>query len=150
MVSKLDQTDILILKELLRDARQSFRQIAEKLEIAPGTVQSRIQKLESQGIIQAYRAKLNYEKLGYTFSALIGVQTSRDKLQRLVEHLKKNPYVYGIHITTGEYDLFVGVRMKSFEELSTFLQKDLMPEYADKTTTFMVLETKKEAHTLLE
>ena len=147
---KLDNLDIQILKELMRDGRQSFRQIATRLDVAPGTVQHRIQKLEEKKIIMGYGARIDYAKLGYSFAALIGIHAMRDKIPRIINRMVAHPNVYGVYLSAGEYDMLIAVRMRRFEDLSVFLQEQFKPDEVEKTTTFMILDTKKEKHTLLE
>jgi DNA-binding Lrp family transcriptional regulator len=48
----LDDVDEHILKEYIEDSRQSYREIARKLGLSPGTVASRVAKLEERGIIK--------------------------------------------------------------------------------------------------
>ena len=147
---KLDNLDIQILKELTKDGRQSFRHIATKLDVAPGTVQHRIEKLEDKKIIRGYKAQIDYAKLGYGFAALIGVKAIRDKIPRIIDRMINHPNVYGAYLSAGEFDMLIAVRMRRFEDLSVFLHQEFKPDEVEKTTTFMILKTKKEAHTLLE
>ena len=51
-----------LLKQILLDARLSYRKIGEKIGVSPPTVLSRVQKLEKKRIITSYSAILNHEK----------------------------------------------------------------------------------------
>ncbi|MDE1826087.1 MAG: winged helix-turn-helix transcriptional regulator, partial [Thaumarchaeota archaeon] len=50
----VDDLDKHILEELLRNSKRSYRQLADELAIAPGTVLKRIKDMESKGIIKGY------------------------------------------------------------------------------------------------
>ena len=69
----MDETDVKILKQILLDARLSYRKIGEKIGVSPPTVLSRVQKLEKKRIITSYSAILDHEKLGYDLTAIIEV-----------------------------------------------------------------------------
>ncbi len=43
----LDEIDAKILKKVLKDARMSYRKIADEINVSPPTVLSRVQKLKS-------------------------------------------------------------------------------------------------------
>ncbi|MEM0372470.1 MAG: Lrp/AsnC family transcriptional regulator [archaeon] len=146
----IDELDELILKELRKDCRMSYRKIAEKLKVATGTVQNRIQKMEREKVINGYHADLDYSKLGYNISAIVAMCLSRDELKEIEEKLGKNPNVFGIFEVTGEFDIFISVRFKKMEELNKFIREELKHPGITKTVTFVVLNTKKEAHTFIE
>jgi DNA-binding Lrp family transcriptional regulator len=50
----LDETDLKILRRVLKDARMSYRRIADEIDVSPPTVLSRVQKLERDRIIKSY------------------------------------------------------------------------------------------------
>ena len=149
MSEEVDELDELILKELRKDARQSYRKIAEKLKVATGTVQNRIQKMEREKIINRYHADIDYEKLGYKISAIIAICVNRSNLREVEDMLEKNPNVFGLFDVTGEYDIFLSISFKGMEELNSFITKELKNPYITKSVTFIILKTKKEAHTFL-
>ncbi len=145
----IDELDLQILKELKKDARLSYRKIAEKLKVATGTIQARITRLENVGIIQAYHATIDYTKLGYSVTAMIAATVKRKNIDNFLLKLSKHPNVFGVFSVTGEYDMFISVKFKDMEELNKFIISELSEEFIDKTVTFLVLRTHKEAHTFL-
>ncbi|MHC1582708.1 MAG: Lrp/AsnC family transcriptional regulator, partial [Candidatus Syntropharchaeia archaeon] len=64
-MAKIDELDIKIIRELKRDARTSYREIAERLGVAEGTVYNRIHKLKEIGAIRRFIPDIDYSKLGY-------------------------------------------------------------------------------------
>ncbi|KUJ99636.1 MAG: Transcription regulator, Lrp/AsnC family, partial [Thermococcales archaeon 44_46] len=77
MVDELDRKIISILQE---DARLSYREIAKKVGVAVGTVYNRIKRLEEEGIIRGFVPKLDYAKLGYDLTAIIGVKAQGKRI----------------------------------------------------------------------
>ena len=60
---RLDEIDKHILYHLASDARHtSAPQIAEEVEVSPGTIRNRIKQLEEAGIIRGYHADIDYER----------------------------------------------------------------------------------------
>lgn len=145
----VDEKDWEILRELRKDCRLSYREMGKRVNMATGTVHNRIKKLEREGIIQHYHAELDFAKLGYPIAAIIAVMARRDKLLFLKKRLSEHPNIFGFFEVAGEYDVFLGARFKNVEELSEFIRKELTPKVIERTTTFLVLHTGKEHHTLM-
>lgn len=145
-----DETDMKIIKELRKNGRASYREIADKIDVSPGTVQNRIEKLEEQDIIKGYHAVVDWEELDYEITSIIGLQVKSSALDRVVKKLDKNPNVFAVYTVTGEFDLFIAVKYKSMQELDNFVKKDLAQPEIEKTTTFIVLETNKEERKFLK
>jgi Lrp/AsnC family transcriptional regulator, leucine-responsive regulatory protein len=72
-MTKLDDIDSRILRELTRDARQSNLQLADRIGLSPSACLRRVQALERAGIIKGYRAILDPTRLGIGFVAYVTV-----------------------------------------------------------------------------
>lgn len=110
---KLDEIDHQILDMLIDNTRIPFTDIAKKLLISAGTVHVRVKKMEEAGIIKGSSLTLDYEKLGYSFIAYVGVflqNTSQTKF--VLERINEIPYVTVAHITTGKFNIFCKVRAR--------------------------------------
>ena len=53
----IDQVDRAILEEYIKDSRQSFREVARKTDVSPGTVAARVAKMEEKGIIKRWTTR---------------------------------------------------------------------------------------------
>jgi len=141
---KLDEIDVRILRELLKNARLSSRQIATKIGVSVGTVISRIRKMEGEGIIKGYTAILDYEKLGYELTVVTEVTVSKGKLLETEREIAKRPNVCAIYDVTGQIDVIVIAKFRSREELSKFTKSLLAMPFVERTNTHVVLTTIKE------
>ena len=140
----LDEIDLKILRRVLKDARMSYRKIADEIEVSPPTVLSRVQKLEKDKIIKSYSAVLDHEKLGYDLTAVIEVTAIKGKITEMEKHISKFPNVCAVYDITGLTDMVIVAKFKSRGELSNFVKKDLSMPYIDRTNTHVVLITVKE------
>jgi len=110
---KLDEVDRQILDILIYNTRIPFTDIAKQLIISPGTVHVRVKKMEDAGIIKGSSLNLDYQQLGYSFIAYVGIflgKTQRTK--SVLNKLKTIPNVTVAHITTGKFNIFCKVRAK--------------------------------------
>jgi DNA-binding Lrp family transcriptional regulator len=146
----LDTTDVKILKNLLSDARTSYRKIAEEIGVSPPTVLARVEKLESGGIIKGYSALLDHEKLGYDLTAIIEITATKGKIIEIERQIAKFPNVCAVYDITGLTDMVVVAKFKNRKELSNFVKKDLSLPYVERTNTHVVLITVKEDFRFVE
>ena len=110
---KLDETDHQILDLLIDDTRTPFTEIAKQLEISAGTVHVRVRKMEELGIIKGSTLTVDYERLGYTFIAYVGIFLERNhQAQFVLERLEEIPFVTVAHITSGQYNIFCKIRVR--------------------------------------
>ena len=70
--------------------------------------------MEEAGIIKGSSLTLDYEKLGYSFIAYVGIflqNTSQTKF--VIQRINEIPYATVAHITTGKFNIFCKVRARS-------------------------------------
>ncbi len=140
----MDDKDTIILKELIADARLSYREISRRVKLSVATVKTRVENLENEGVIKGYTTILNAQKLGYDVVAVVEIIVSKGKLLDVEEELAKNPNVYGVYDVTGSSDAMIMVRFRQREELSKFVKDVLKMEYVERTITHLVLAATKE------
>jgi len=109
----LDDVDQQILDILIDNTRIPFTDISKRLLISAGTVHVRVKKMEEAGIIRGSSLNLDYNKLGYSFIAYVGIFLERtSKTVEVIEALNEIPYVTVAHITTGKFNIFCKVRAR--------------------------------------
>ena len=61
--------------------------------------------MEEGGIITGSSLRLDYDKLGYSFIAYVGVFLIKTSLTQFVlERLNEIPYITVAHVTTGKFN----------------------------------------------
>ncbi|MHA1207757.1 MAG: Lrp/AsnC family transcriptional regulator [Candidatus Freyarchaeota archaeon] len=145
----IDDVDRKILKELLKNSRQSHREIAKKIGVSVGTVVSRTKKMEEAGIIKGYTVVLDHEKLGYDLTVVTEIIVSRGKLLEVDREISKNPSTCAVYDVTGTVDGIIIAKFKNRDELSNFTKSLLSIPYVERTNTHVVLNTIKENFELL-
>jgi DNA-binding Lrp family transcriptional regulator len=140
----MDETDVKILKQVLSDARLSYRKIAEEIGVSPPTVLTRMQRLESNHIIKSYSAVLDHEKLGYDLTAIIELTAVKGKITEVEKHISRFPNVCAVYDITGLTDMIIVAKFRNRKDLSDFVKKDLSLPFVDRTNSHIVLVTVKE------
>ncbi|GBC68897.1 HTH-type transcriptional regulator LrpC [archaeon HR01] len=121
---QLDDRDLRILKELADDSSQSITSIADKLKMPRTTVQERIKRLRTLGVITKFTVQLDYSKLGKPVTAFILVSVgmgSNIPQKVLAQEIAKLPDVVEVHIIAGEWDIIVKVRSDSMQTIGSLV-----------------------------
>lgn len=117
----MDQKDQTIIKMLMRNGRIPLTTIAEELGVSETAVRKRIKKLEHDGIIRSYTITVNPFFLGYDEIALVGVDTTPEKLLDVIKQLKRIREVRYIALSTGDHMIMFEVWCKTQKELEEML-----------------------------
>jgi Lrp/AsnC family transcriptional regulator, leucine-responsive regulatory protein len=70
---RLDRTDRKILEALQEDARLSSAELAERVALTTSPCWRRVKRLEEEGVITGYQAKVDPARLGYQVTAIVHV-----------------------------------------------------------------------------
>jgi Lrp/AsnC family transcriptional regulator for asnA, asnC and gidA len=109
----LDEIDHQILDTLIENARTPFTDIAKKLNVSAGTIHVRVKKMEDEGVIKGATLTVDYEKMGFSFIAHVGIFLDKTSYTKeVITNLEKIPYVTIAYVTAGKYNIFCKIRAK--------------------------------------
>ena len=138
---KLDEIDHQILDMLIENTRIPYTDIAKKLLISAGTVPVRVKKMEDADLIKGSSLTLDYEKLGYSFIAYVGIFLEKTHMTKFVlERLADIPYVTVAHITTGKFNIFCKIRAKDTTHAKNIIFKIDDIDGVSRTETMIAME----------
>ena len=140
----MDELDINILSLLGEDARMSCREIAEKLDVASGTVYNRVRRMTEAGVIKGYIPLLDYAKLGYELTVLVFLQVEGQYLVDVENEIAKTASVMAVYDITGEFDVAVLARFKNQASMNKFIKDTLKIPHIRRTVTNIILNVVKE------
>ena len=79
-VQEFDEMDRRIIELLCKSSQGSYRQIAKQLGVHPTTLIQRVKTLESKGVINGYRANIDYMRLGFEFMGIVQIYVEKNIL----------------------------------------------------------------------
>lgn len=148
----LDKTDRKILALLQEDARLTNNDIAERIHLSPSQCSRRRARLERDGLIAGYHARIDREKAGFGLVNFISVTLSthnRNNAARFAELMARLPEVQEAHALTGEMDYILRVVTPDLRSLSDFVNETLLPhEAVQNVKTSIALQTLKDTSAL--
>lgn len=139
MLSDADKSLISALKE---NARLSVSDLARKLSLSRSTIQNRLARLESTGVITGYSVKLSETYLQNRVSAHVSIKVKQKLTTQTNVELKRFAAITQLYAISGEYDLIAIVEESSLEQLSHTLDLIGNLDGVERTTSSVILETK--------
>lgn len=117
----MDEIDRSLISLLKQNARMPVAALAQSLGLARSTVQSRMERLERQGVIAGYTVRLGEAAEKSTIRATALLQIEPRTLPAVLARLKGVRQVASAHTTSGRFDLIVGLAAGSTEALDAAL-----------------------------
>ena len=143
----MDLIDQKIIRLLQRDARLSNAELAEAVSLSPSPCSRRVRKLERNGVITGYHARVNPTLTGRNVSALVSVKLRRNGIseaqlfEAAIQHMD---YVTECSTITGRYDYMLRLHSESLEDLEAKLKTELAAiEAIDDMETTIILKSIK-------
>ncbi len=137
----IDETDLQILSMLRENARIPARHIAERTFLSPTAIATRIEKMEKEGVIEGYQAKINPQAFGYTVKAFINLEVEPIQKKDFYPYIRSCPNVVECNCVTGDYAMLLEVLFRSTAELDHFIGE---LQHFGKTKTQIVFSTSVE------
>jgi Lrp/AsnC family transcriptional regulator for asnA, asnC and gidA len=142
----VDDVDLQIIEALRKDGRVAFAQIAEQLEVSPGMIRLRYNRLVEQGYLKVV-AITNPLRMGFKTMAMIGIRVDGSKLLEVAEHISKLDEVIYLVISSGRFDFFAEVVCRDHEDLLRFITEKLSTiDGVRESESFMHLKIIKEVY----
>ena len=149
---KLDSTDKKLLKLLQEDSNRTVKSLDEILGKTTTPIFERIKKLEKEGLIDGYAAKLNAKKLGLKQTVFIAITLqghTRSFLEKFVSQINDFPEVVECHRISGTFDYLLKLVVKDIEAYETFIVSKLtLIPYLGSVQSFITLSTGKHTNEL--
>ena len=143
----LDEIDLKILEILEADGRLTNVELADKVGLSTSPCLRRVRRLEAEGVIEGYGARINRGKVGLGLTAFVEVKLERPresdaaKFRKAMQHL---PQVLSCYLISGRPDFLMEVTVSDLNQYSNSLLKNLRDhsEIKEVQSSF-VLETVK-------
>ena len=120
----MDELDVEIVRLLQTDARQSNRELARRLGIAPSTCLERVRTLTRRGVIRGYHADISLPALNRGVQAFVSVKLrvpSRPMIDAFKDFASRLPEVLSVFVISGDDDFLLHVAVQDLEHLHAVL-----------------------------
>jgi DNA-binding Lrp family transcriptional regulator len=139
----MDDTDRKLIALLRENARTPVATLARKLNVARGTVQNRLSRLEDDGTIVGYTVRLRPHVEEQRIRALMTVVVEGNRMEAVIRALRGEPAVSSLHTTNGRWDIVAELRADSLEEFDRVLARIRLLQGVSSTETSLLLSAHK-------
>ena len=127
----LDAFDVKILNALEKDGALTNSQLAEFVNLSSSQCSRRRMRLESQGIIAGYHARLNNQALGLTLRAVVRVNLNSHNQQNendFISLLNQHSEIKEAFSVSGDADYVLIMQCRDLASFSDFIHNILLPK----------------------
>ena len=117
----MDELDRQLIALLRANARACVASLAKQLQVARGTVQNRIARLERDGTIVGYTVRLGPQVDEPGITALMTIAVEGNRADAVLRTLRGDPAVRTLHTTNGRWDIIAELRADSLEAFDRVL-----------------------------
>ena len=144
---EINRIDLRILNVLQSDGRISNLKLAESVALSPTAVLARVQRLQRDGYILGYEARLNPLKLGAAMMVFVEVlldRTTPNVFDAFKAAVQVYPEIMECHMVAGGFDYLLKTRMADMLAYRAFAGTVLwqLPGVRE-TRTYAVMEEVK-------
>ncbi len=119
----MDAIDLKLISLLQKNARVPLKQLAEQVFLSSPATAARIERLEKEGIITGYTARVNHKKLGFPIIAFINLEVQPVQKPEFYPFISNHPNVLECNCVTGHYSMLIKVAFETTEALDSFIGK---------------------------
>ncbi|MEM6292827.1 MAG: Lrp/AsnC family transcriptional regulator [Myxococcota bacterium] len=120
MALTLDRIDHQIVDLLQADARMTNRELARRIQLAPSTALTRVQRLIDGGVLTGFGARVDPAALGLNLEVVVFVQLrshDRSDSRAFIDEVLDRPEVVQLFYVGGAQDLVVHVVVRDTDDL---------------------------------
>lgn len=146
----LDRIDRRILAALQADGRVSNVALARQVNLSPTPCLERVRRLERDGFIRGYHARLNPRLLGAGLLVFVEItlsKTSRDAFRDFREAVVDVREVIDCHLVSGNFDYLIKARVADMAAYRELLGETLLAlPGVSASRSYVVMEEIKDSH----
>ena len=147
-----DRIDRKILRILQDDGRITVTELADRVGLSATPCGERVRRLERDGFITGYHARLNPQALGQSLLVFVEIRLSA-KSGRIFEEFKREvlklPNVLECHLVSGDFDYLIKARIPEMNAYRRLLGDMLLGlPGARESKSYVVMEEIKESLSL--
>lgn len=148
----LDRLDRRILAELQGNGRLSYVELAERVGLSATPCIERVKRLEKEGYIEGYYARLNPALMGFSMLVFVEISLSyqsRDAFAQFNKAVESLPFMLECHLVSGDADYLIKARINDMSEYRALLGDMLLNLPGVKNSkSYIVMEEVKETFKL--
>ncbi len=146
---ELDRIDRQILRELQAEGRLPLTELGERVGLSTTPCTERVRRLEQEGVIMGYSARLNPLHLEAGLLVFVELNLSyksADVFEEFRRAVLKLPHVLECHLVSGDFDYLIKARINEMTSYRKLLGDILLTlPHVRESKSYIVMEEVKES-----
>ena len=147
-IPPVDRIDAAILDLFAAEPRIGVLEASRRLRLARGTVQARLDKLATRGVVTGWGPDVDAAALGFPVTAFVTLEIAQTGHDEIGHRLADVPEVLEVHTVTGSGDLLCRVVARSNTDLQRVLDLVVSTVGVGRASTTIALATQVEHRVL--
>jgi DNA-binding Lrp family transcriptional regulator len=136
----MDPLDADLVALLAAEPRIGVLECSRRLRVARGTVQARLDKLISRGVIRGFGPQIAPEAIGFAVTAFVTLEIRQSRgHDPVATHLAGIPEVLEAHTITGSGDLLCRIVARSNADLQRVIDEVVSDDGIERASTIIAL-----------
>jgi DNA-binding Lrp family transcriptional regulator len=137
----VDRLDADLIRLLSAEPRIGVLECSRRLRVARGTVQARLDRLVSRGVIRGYGPEIDPAALGYGVTGFATLEIRQGRGAAVADHLRRIPELLELHTITGTGDMLCRIVARSNADLQRVIDLVVGDQDIVRTSSLIVLST---------
>ncbi|MCY9136399.1 Lrp/AsnC family transcriptional regulator [Bacillus atrophaeus] len=119
----MDEIDGKLLELLQEDARITIIELSKKLNLSRPSVNERLRRLQENGVIQGFTARVSAEAIGKGAIVIIQIGNLKIECSRFEELIKEETDILECHRVTGTNSYFLKAAVATMKDLEALVDR---------------------------
>ena len=131
----LDTANLRILAELQAEARMSLAELGRRVGLSAPAVADRVTRLEAEGVIAGYHARVDPRALGLSLGVVLRVRPAARMIAKVADVARESEEVVECERITGEDCFYMRAHVRDVEHLEELI--DRFTPFGQTTTSLV-------------
>ncbi|PRS03876.1 Lrp/AsnC family transcriptional regulator [Bacillus atrophaeus] len=119
----MDEIDKKLLELLQENARITIIELSKKLNLSRPSVNERLRRLQDNGVIQGFTARVSAEAIGKGTIVIIQIGNLKIECRRFEELIKEETDILECHRVTGTNSYFLKAAVATMKDLEALVDR---------------------------
>jgi Lrp/AsnC family leucine-responsive transcriptional regulator len=120
---EMDKIDKKLLELLQENARITIIELSKKLNLSRPSVNERLRRLQDNGVIQGFTARVSAEAIGKGTIVIIQIGNLKIECRRFEELIKEETDILECHRVTGTNSYFLKAAVATMKDLEALVDR---------------------------
>jgi DNA-binding Lrp family transcriptional regulator len=141
---ELDNIDLTIVNELIKDGCLSLRDISRVTGLSAPAISSRIKRMKDAGIIKGTTVIIDRSKVSNGITVMLLIKCDPSKISNAVQELSSFEEITDVYRVSGSYSIMIKAEVENMDSMNVLIEKTSGIQGVTEINTLIINEYTKE------